>query len=93
MKDVRPLRCSLMILVSSSLLLGVAYLTSGGAGGVSLGVLFLLGGAFLYLLYRLQQEVREIKALLAVMAYRHQPLGNGNLGQARGVSAHNSESN
>jgi hypothetical protein len=92
-RNIRPLHWCVMALVSGSLLLGVVYLTTGGAGGLSLGVLFLLGGALLHLIYRLQQEVREVKALLAVIAYRHQPLGSGNLGQARGVSAYNLESN
>lgn len=93
MRTIRPLHWCVMALVFGCLLLGVVYLTTGGAGGLSLGTLFLLGGALLYLIYRLQQEVHEVKALLAVIAYRHQPLGRGNLGQARGVSAYSSESN
>lgn len=77
MRLVRPLHGAVIALSVGSLLLGIVYLTTGGAGGLSLGVLFLLGSACLHLMYRIQRELHEVKALLAVMAYRIPPQERG----------------
>jgi hypothetical protein len=68
----RLVNALLILLGVVYVLAGLVFLSTGNAGGITLGLLFLGGAALLYFFMSLQRQLAQMHELLALLAVRSQ---------------------